>query len=263
VEISTAAVREAAEFCHAGAWVAPVPALVVDQQAVVYANAAAVRLLGYDDANALVDLPLDRILHSDALAAELARREVLATTQQPLFGVPTKLRCCSGEPRQALANVFPVEVAGASHTLFTFESDVECGPRGKPLSAPAASDLGLELGWAVLESVSTPMLIQDLDTIVFVNAAARRFLRASDRAQIEGQSVMSIVHPDGVRAAIERVVFVFATHQGLRDVPLKLTALDGTVFHAEADAYPVRAENRWGALIVGRFLRDACAQASA
>jgi PAS domain-containing protein len=263
VEIPTAAVHEAAEFCYAGAWVAPVPALVVDQQAVVYANAAAVRLLGYEDVTALLDLPLDRILHSDALAGELARREVLAATQQPLFGVPTKLRCCSGEPRHALANVFPIEVAGSCLTLFTFEADEECGARCKSASAPAATELGLALGWAVLESMSTPMLIQNLDTIVFVNAAARGFLRASDRSQIEGRSVMSIVHPDGVRAAIERVVFVFATHQGLRDVPLKLKALDGSVFHAEADAYPVRAESRWGALIVGRFLRDACSRASA
>jgi hypothetical protein len=64
-------------------------------------------------------------------------------------------------------------------------------------------------------------------------------------------------------ATLERVVFVFATHQPLRQVPLKLKAVDGSPFHAEGDAYPMRAGNRWGALIVGRFIRWADEEARA
>ena len=60
VEISTMVTEAVADFCYAGAWVTPVPALVVDRQTVVFANAAALRLLDYSDASDLVDQPIGR-----------------------------------------------------------------------------------------------------------------------------------------------------------------------------------------------------------
>jgi PAS domain-containing protein len=257
VEIPTTVAREVAAFCFAGAWIAPVPLFVVDHQAVVFANAAALRLLDYEDASALFGQPLDRILHADALVAEFARREVLATIRQPLLGVPTKLRSGRDEPRQALADVAPLEVDGRQLTLFTFDPALSPETRSKPGPAPEAKQLDHELGWAILESMNTPILIHDLDTILFVNAAARPFFRATDRMQVEGRPITAVVHPDGVLATLERVVFFFATRQRLRGVPVKMKAVDGTAFHVEGDAYPILAGNRWGALVVGRFIRVA------
>jgi hypothetical protein len=99
------------------------------------------------------------------------------------------------------------------------------------------------------------MLIQDLDTILFANATTRGYLAAEKRSQIEGMPVLSFVHPDGIMSTIERVAFVFATHQQMRDVPLKLKAVGGGVVHAKGDAYPIRVNGRWGALIVGGLVR--------
>lgn len=255
VEISTTVTETVADFCYAGAWVAPAPALVVDCQTVVYANAAALRLLDYSDASDLVGQPLDRVLHPDALVAEMARREVLDVTGAPLRDVPTKLRTRNGAPLQEFADVFPIRVQDRRLTLFTFAPE-RCPDRHYKLGpAPDLGQLGRELAAEVLEVAPTCMLIQDLDTILFANAITREHLHARDRSQIEGQPVLSFVHPDGVLATIERVAFVFATHQQMRDVPLKLKAVDGGVIHAIGDAYPIRVNGRWGALIVGSVVR--------
>ncbi|MDR3685862.1 MAG: PAS domain-containing protein [Coriobacteriia bacterium] len=244
-----------ADFCYAGAWVTPVPALVIDHQSVVYANAAALRLLGYADAHDLVGQPLDRVLHADALVAEMARQEVLDAIGAPLRGVPTKLRSRTGEPLQEFADVFPLHVRDARLTLFTFARE-RCPDRTcKPGPAPDLSPHAHEIAGQILEVAPTCMLIQDLDTILFANALTRGYLAANERSQIEGRPVLSFIHPDGVMATIERVAFVFATHQQMRDVPLKLKAVDGGVVHARGDAYPIRVNGRWGALIVGELLR--------
>jgi PAS domain-containing protein len=100
------------------------------------------------------------------------------------------------------------------------------------------------------------MLIQDLDTILFANAITRGYFGAVDRSELEGRSILSIIHPDGMLSTMERVAFVFATHQRIREVPIKLKRLDGGIVHAVSDAYPIRAEGRWGALIVGEVVRE-------
>jgi len=260
VEISTMVTEAVADFCYAGAWVTPVPALVVDRQTVVFANAAALRLLDYSDASDLVDQPIDRVLHPDALVAEMARREVLDVTGAPLRDVPTKLRTRTGAPLQESADVFPIRVRSTRLTLFTFAPE-RCADRHcKPGPAPDLGEFGRELAAEVLEVAPTCMLIQDLDTVLFANAITREYLKAHDRSQIEGRPVLSFIHPDGVLATIERVAFVFATHQQMRDVPLKLKAVDGGVIHAIGDAYPIRVNGRWGALITGNLVRRGDAQ---
>ena len=257
VKDSTTLAETVADFCYAGAWVTPVPSLVVDHQVIVYANAAALRLLGYARVAELVGQPLDRVLHPDALVAEMARREVLAVTGAPLRGVPTKLRSRAGAPLQESADIFPVDVQGARLTLFTFAPERCAEGACKPGEAPDPGPLDSQIATQILEVAPKCMLIQDLDTVLFANAMTRRYLAAEDRSQIEGQPVLSFVHSDGVLATIERVAFVFATHQQMRDVPLKLKAVDGVVVHAKGDAYPIRVNGRWGALIVGELLRTA------
>jgi hypothetical protein len=252
------ATLEVADYCYAGAWVAPVPLLVFDRQTVVFANAAALDLLGYARFEDLVGAPLHRALHSDALTAELARRDVIGATHQPILGVPTKLRARDGEPKPVLADVFPIEVEGADLTLFAFGGPDPVRPLGKPGPAPAPpATFGPQLGWAVLEPLTTSMMIQTLDTIVYANRQAREHMRANDRSDLEGRSVQSIVHPDGIVSAIERVLFVFATQQRLTDVPVKLKAIDGSIVHAIADAYPMRTSRGWAALISGAPVRAA------
>lgn len=256
MERATTAARGVADFCYVGAWVAPIPSLVIDGQSVVFANAAAVRLLAYSDVTHLIGQQLDRVLHSDALVAEMVRREVVSATRKPLLGVPTKLRSSIGEPLQELANVFPIDADDRQLTLLTFETKRAADVHAKLAPAPDLGELGRELGWAILELMATPVLIQDLDTILFVNASGRGYLGAADRGQIEGRPIVSFIHADGLIATIERVIFVFATHQKVRNVPLKLKACDGRVVYAEGDAYPMQANGRWGVLVVGKFLRD-------
>ena len=248
------------EFCYAGAWVAPVPVIVLDARNIVFANAAALRRLDYVDADELIGKPIDRALHPDALPAELSRCEVVAHTRRPLLGVPTKLRSRTGEPRHEMASVFPVGTADSHLTLLalgTHEDGHSPGAtRGGTPAVPDLGEFGGELGVAILEALAAPILIQDIDTILFANAAARGHLAASDRSQLEGRHIMSIIHPDGMLATIERVGFVFATRQKLTAVPLKLKTLDGRTIHAEGDAYPLKASGRWGVLVLGRFVRD-------
>jgi len=255
VENLTIAQRNAARFCCAGAWAAPVAALVFDARNVVFANDAALHRLGYSNASSLIGRAIDGVLHADVLPADTARREIVAGTHTPLLGMPTKLLSCAGAPRPEIADVFPIEIAGSTLTLFTLHAG-EAETRHKPIPRPEEiGAIGPELGLAVLEAMALPILIQDQDTILFANAAARAHLGATDRSQIEGHPIMSIVHADGLSAAIERVGFVFATHQRLRRVPVKLRALDGRILHVEADAYPLRAGGQTAALLVGRVVR--------
>ena len=169
--------------------------------------------------------------------------------------MPTKLLTAEGQPLQGSVDLIPIGLGDASYTLLTF------GPPhlfALPRSAPTSdlSWLDPRLGASMLEVMPEAMLIQDMDTVLFVNALAREYMCAADWCDIEGRPILSFVHRDGLISAIERVAFVFATHQRVHGVPLKLQTVTGSVIHALGDAYPMRVNGHWGALIVGQFLRE-------
>jgi PAS domain S-box-containing protein len=223
---------------------------------VVFSNFAALRLLGYPDAWALIGRGLDAFVHPDALEAARARQQVVTATSQSFPAMPLKLLTAEGETLQHSADVFPIEVAGNSLSVLEFGISLLPTPAPKPPPAPQIGAAGRRLGRALVEASSTPTLIQSLDTILYVNRVARERLGVGERSEIEGHSVMSIVHPDGLFSAAQRIAFVFGAHQPVYEVPTKLRCPDGRSVHIVADAYPVNADGRWAAFIMARSVRE-------
>jgi PAS domain-containing protein len=241
-------------FALAGAWNVPVPVLVTSEERVVFANAAALRLLQHPRASEVLGGPLEAIMLPDAIEVQQTRRELIAGTGRPLLRVPTRFLTGDGAEIQQLADVIPLDVQGESLQMFALDPESpDANHPGSPV--PGIGPRGPELALAVLEVIPHPILMQDLTTILLANAIAREYLRVDDPDGLLGKPIVSIIHSDGVASALERMVFFFATRQPVRRVPIKLKALDGHAFHADSDAYPLLVDGKLAAMIVGRFLR--------
>jgi PAS domain-containing protein len=228
--------------------------LVTNAHSVVFANAAALRVLRGVRASDVLGGPLEAIMPPEAIEIERARRDLITETGRPLLRVPTRFLAGDGAEIQQLADVIPIDVGGEALQMFAF--DPESPDANHPNSAvPGIATRGPELALAILEAIPHPILMQDLTTILFANAITREYLRANASDELVGKPIVSIIHSDGLASALERMVFFFATRQNVRRVPIKLKALDGHAFHADSDAYPLFVEGKVAALIAGRFLR--------
>ena len=245
------------KLCYAGAWVAPVPFLVYEAHTVLFANDAAVRAFGYRDAWDVIGLGVESLVHPDVLPAALTRLDLVTKSSHSFPATPAKILTADGGAAHVQVSVFPITVNG--NTLAAVEFEISSWPQPAPKwpPPPEIGALGPALGRALLDASPTPIMIQDVDTILFANKAARDHLGSRVREDLEGKPIMSIVHPDGLFAAMQRVAFAFATRQHLTSVPTKLRCADGRVLHVTADAYPIAAAGSWAAVLVARSMREA------
>jgi PAS domain S-box-containing protein len=95
---------------------------------------------------------------------------------------------------------------------------------------------------AALIALDSPIIIHAQHEILFANEAAHRVLRAQSPNALIGNDVTAIVHPDGLEAGHERRKLVLESGQTLRDVPVKLRAIDGTTLYATCEAKRIE----WG-----------------
>ena len=245
------------EFCYAGAWVAPAPFIVVDCGTVLFANDAALRVLGHSDASALIGKGHEVLLHPDLLVAARARQELVASASRRFPDTPTKVLTADGGAAQHSVDLYPIEVEGRMLTAVEF--DISGWPQTDTQVAsgsPARGRVRRRWGGHSSRDSSTPILIQSLDTILFVNRIAREQLGVTDRTEIEGLPILSIAHPDGLFAAAQRVAFVFGAHQRVYKVPTKLRCPDGRSVRIVADAYPVSVGGHWAAFIMTRSVHE-------
>jgi PAS domain-containing protein len=85
---------------------------------------------------------------------------------------------------------------------------------------------------AALVALDLPVLIHGPKTILFANEAACDALKAANASAIVGADISSIVHPDGADAGIQRRGLVLEHGQTIRDLPVKLRALDDSIVYA-------------------------------
>lgn len=247
--------RVVSQLCFSGAWAVESPILVLDRDTVRFANQVLLRMLGYGDAHELIGHAAADVVRGLAGAASsLSPGE--GSQAQPPHNVSAKLLRKRGGSRQETAYVAAIEVGSELLTLLFFYSaqGIESESRlpEKPDLGPGAP----ELGRAIIDALPVPILIQDFDTILFANAAARTYLQTPEGDRVEGQPIAAIVHPDGMDAMVERVQFVFDTQHTLRGVPVKVRTFDGRPFHTVADAYPIQSDGVLAALILATSVSE-------
>ena len=120
--------------------------------------------------------------------------------------------------------------------------------------SPAPSRGASGIFEAALEVLPEPILIHDAERILFVNAAARRVLRAERPEDLVGRPIQTIVHPDGYSAGVQRRRILNETGKPLGDTPLKLVALDGTTLYARAVGIPLRTSAGMAILVAATFI---------
>jgi PAS domain-containing protein len=222
---------------------------VLDDERVIFANVAFLDLLGYEDLWQLVGRHADVLLHPVARAAATARRQFIRTAKRPLTGVPTKLLSRSGRAVSARATISMIDAGEARYTLV--QVDVANEAEWRALPSPEIGPVAEHLGVAVLDNLSLPVAIEDAETIIFLNRTALGILGAVSPDDLEGSHNLSVSHADAVESRKERLDFFFSTRQVLRDVPVKLQGVGGHTVYARGDVYPIEAEGRPAALIIG------------
>jgi PAS domain S-box-containing protein len=105
-----------------------------------------------------------------------------------------------------------------------------------------------------LRSIDMPVIIHGPETILYANPAACHALHAPSSDALEGIDIGSLVHPDGHEAGRQRRTLVLQHGQQLRDVPVKLRAMDGTTLYARVDAKRIQWAQDAAILILARFV---------
>ena len=108
---------------------------------------------------------------------------------------------------------------------------------------------------SVLEVLPEFVLIHDETTILFANAACRRFLGADSPQDIEGLPLDIIIHSDAYDAGRERRRLLIESERAFRSVPLKVVTLDGEPKHLTADAHPLAVKGIKAAMVIARAER--------
>lgn len=84
---------------------------------------------------------------------------------------------------------------------------------------------------AALEALPVPVIVHDLEFVIYANAAACAAFRATDRTQIEGHLITDFVHEDGLDAGRERRRLILEEGHGFSNVLVKALAVDGTAVY--------------------------------
>ena len=222
----TNAVDLLAQFCEAALLDLPYPVILSDRDTLLFANNSAVLLLRGSSRAEFEGRPALSVLHPDVHAAAIERRALLIRGQA-LPRIPVKLVALDGATIVTTADIRPVVYGDQRVTMLLFRN------REVPAINPAVRSLApTSLFVAALEAIPEAILLHDAERILFVNSEARRVLRADPPENLVGRPIQTIVHPDGYTAGTQRRKVLLDHGQQLRDLPIKLIALDGTVLYA-------------------------------
>lgn len=89
---------------------------------------------------------------------------------------------------------------------------------------------------AALFGLPVPVIVHDVDMIIYANERACEVLGAESQADIEGRPLSDIVHPDGREAGLQRRKLLLEQGGEFRDVALKLIDLAGNTLYLTGSA---------------------------
>jgi len=105
-------------LCAAALDALPRSIIVSDHDNVLFANAAAARVIGAESSAELIGMGVNEIVHPDSHAAAAQRRQLLASSRQGLHGLPTKLVRRDGSTLSAITDAHPIEFGGGAAFVF-------------------------------------------------------------------------------------------------------------------------------------------------
>lgn len=100
----------------------------------------------------------------------------------------------------------------------------------------AADKQCVDLYEAALDRLPVPVIVHDIDMIIYANERACEVLGAASQADIEGLPLAKIVHPDGLEAGLQRRKLLLEQGGEFRDVALKLVDLMGNTIYLTGSA---------------------------
>lgn len=89
---------------------------------------------------------------------------------------------------------------------------------------------------AALEGMPLPVIVHDLEMVIYANAEACRALGAASRELLEGRPLSEITHPDGREAGSERRRFLMETGHVFRDIAVKMLDVNGETVYVTGNA---------------------------
>lgn len=100
----------------------------------------------------------------------------------------------------------------------------------------ATGHRNVDLHEAALDGLPLPVIVHDLEMIIYANPEACRVLGAEQRTQLEGQALSTIVHPDGREAGAQRRQLLLETGHVFRDISVKMLDLSGATVYVTGTA---------------------------
>ncbi len=104
---------------------------------------------------------------------------------------------------------------------------------------------------AALEGMPLPVIVHDLEMVIYANAEACRALGAATRDLLEGRPLAELTHPDGRDAGAERRRFLMESGQVFRDIAVKMLDVNGATVYVTGSASRIVYCGRPAIMFVG------------
>lgn len=239
---------------------ATVPVFIQNQTHLLFANPAALAVMGAPEGVDLVGRSVNDFMHTDSIEASEERRRLALQQGASLRSIPIKGRTVDGTVRRAVTDGERIVDTGGHAAIVHVLREVDGRPLmtyRAPISDPVDADHTAPcLHEAAFESAAVPLVLHDGVTIMAANLQARRILGTDPR----GTSPSSFTHEQSQEAARERRELALGKGQHLRGVHIKLNRIpsnDGepTTISVTVDASPISHEGKRLLLLTTRDAR--------
>jgi transcriptional regulator with PAS, ATPase and Fis domain len=227
-------------LCCAAISAFPLPILVCDIDRIRYANAAMASSIEAETIEEVTGRPTDTFLHDSCVEASRIRRSLILETGQRVGPVAVKALTSAHHCHTVTMESWPVPVL--DETLIATVVFGSSAPLRPMLAEHDTNPLLVALSEVLLDTLPVPVVIHDSESVVFTNAALNRCMCAQDD-QLLGRHFTDFVHDDAREAGEQRRALVFGPRPILRDLQLKLVALDGLPRYAKGTAVTIEVES--------------------
>ncbi|HZG56965.1 PAS domain S-box protein [Paenibacillus sp.] len=226
----------------------PEPIVVYREFRIVYANAAALRVVCAVSPEQVVGRSIFEFLPPKYHDAASTEAELISRRGAPAEPVMKQWLRLDGQLADVLVRAFPIDYGGVPSVLLvckdmTTEKDFQ-------RSLYRSEQLLLK----IIQFSPQAIVLHTDDIVHFINDATMRMFHAKDPAELIGRKIYDFIHPDYHEVGKWRLARARESGARLDFVVHKMIRLDGEVFDAEAASVVVGDVD--GCLTVQTVLRD-------
>jgi two-component system, sporulation sensor kinase A len=226
----------------------PEPIVVYQDFVIVFANPAALQLMGADEPQQLIGQHVSRFMNPEDMSILLEQLYRLRETGKVCDIFEKRLIRCDREVIYVECKAVPIEFLGTKSVQLLFR-DMTARKKAEAVLADRENEFT-----RVIKLSPEPILLHEAGIVTFVNDRAIKLLKGNSATDFVGLPILDFFCPSSHPTILRRLKTVVEIDGYVEFIELKLKALDGTIIDVEASSICVHKDPRFP--IVQVVIRD-------